>query len=34
MLSRDRRLMDVTYRVEEGAQYRIGSGNNFWGYVA
>ncbi len=25
MLSRDRRLMDVTYRVEEGAQYRIGS---------
>ena len=25
MLSRDRRLMDVTYRVEEGAQYNVGS---------
>lgn len=24
-LSRDRRLMDVTYRVEEGAQYNVGS---------
>lgn len=25
MLTRDRRLMDITYRVEEGAQYRVGS---------
>ena len=25
MLSRDRRLMDVTYRVEEGSQYNVGS---------
>ena len=25
MLSRDRRLLDITYRVEEGAQYRVGS---------
>ena len=25
MLSRDRHLMDITYRVEEGAQYHVGS---------